>query len=398
MEIENIIVVCRGQENCLYKLNGYSLPLGVGGAEKNVVQNIDILLKRKYKISFIMLGINKLTNSTFALKNINLIPMPLDMGKIADGINFLKSLLFTPPFKIKGLEKEKTMVIVHDQFISALLIKLFQPKFKVILVLEGTYKGLAWTFYINNLVGRVAYFLISFFSIFMVDKIMTDRHTSWLLNTKIRLLREKTYFMPNSIDTNLFSPVQEKSFIEGIPNHSKMLLYVGRLGFTPQKNPELLLQAFEYVQKTDENIKLLIIGISTKILGNLLEQFWRKNGREKIKNINCIELVQNEDLPKYYGSADLTLLTSKFEGTPYVVLESLACGTPCVVTDVLDPGIIDDGANGYICKNFNPKDFAELILKGLKLSSKIKFQNQSLLNPIYLAEKREDNLLKVLYS
>ena len=192
MGIKHIIVFYRAKEGSVYKLNGYILPMSIGGVGKNVVQNIDIL--KNNKISLVILGINKLVGEGFTL-GINLIPMPLSINeiRITDVINFLRGVLSKPLFKIKGVEKENTVVILHGQFIQALLIKLFQPKLKVILILEGTYKALAWSVYINNPIWRFVYFLASFFSISIVDKIMTDKDSLWLLRTKIKFLRNKTY-------------------------------------------------------------------------------------------------------------------------------------------------------------------------------------------------------------
>lgn len=44
--------------------------------------------------------------------------------------------------------------------------------------------------------------------------------------------------------------------------------------------------------------------------------------------------VPHAEMPRYYGSIDLYVCTSKIEGTPNPVLESMACGVPVITTDV----------------------------------------------------------------
>ncbi len=50
--------------------------------------------------------------------------------------------------------------------------------------------------------------------------------------------------------------------------------------------------------------------------------------------VQDIYLVGNKDVKAYLGKLDFTILTSISEGQPLAVIESLAAGRPCVVTDV----------------------------------------------------------------
>jgi len=64
---------------------------------------------------------------------------------------------------------------------------------------------------------------------------------------------------------------------------------------------------------------------------------------------HCLFLGNKSDVENYYPLCTLTVLPSLFEGTPNVLLESMACGTPVVASNVSDNAyLVRDGETGYI--------------------------------------------------
>jgi D-inositol-3-phosphate glycosyltransferase len=72
--------------------------------------------------------------------------------------------------------------------------------------------------------------------------------------------------------------------------------------------------------------------------------------------------VNHRELPDYYNSADICVVPSHYESFGLVALESLACGTPVVATDVGEmKRIIRPGETGFVVPDNSPIELAEKI-------------------------------------
>ena len=67
------------------------------------------------------------------------------------------------------------------------------------------------------------------------------------------------------------------------------------------------------------------------------------------------------DIERVMCALDVSVLPSAFgEALPNVVAESMACGTPCIVTDVGDSGYLV-GNTGWVVPPRSPRNLAECI-------------------------------------
>ena len=117
------------------------------------------------------------------------------------------------------------------------------------------------------------------------------------------------------------------------------------------------------IKKKNDNIRVLLCGDGP--LKNDFEKYISKNRLNKY--IHFAGHVENDDLPKYLAASDVYVSTSLSDGTSLSLLEAMAVGLPCVVTDI--PSIMEwvtDGVNGFIVPKKNSIVVADKIIELLK--------------------------------
>jgi glycosyltransferase involved in cell wall biosynthesis len=126
---------------------------------------------------------------------------------------------------------------------------------------------------------------------------------------------------------------------------------VGRL--EPQKRFDLLIEAFAAIRRDRPRLKLLIAGEGSS--RPLLEACIARFGLAD----DCRLIGQCGDVPLFHHALDLFVQSSMYEGTPNVVLEAMALGSPVVATDVGGTAdLVRDGIDGTIVP---PLDLPALI-------------------------------------
>lgn len=136
---------------------------------------------------------------------------------------------------------------------------------------------------------------------------------------------------------------------------TKIVLAVGRL--TYQKGFDMLLEAWIQVNKAKPDWKLKIVGEGEDRVK--LTNFIKEN-----KLNDSVELVGNTDnVGQYYEQAEIFCLSSRFEGFPMVLLETLAFGLPVVSFDC-DTGpaeVLENTGSILVAQNDKPQLSTSLI-------------------------------------
>jgi len=176
---------------------------------------------------------------------------------------------------------------------------------------------------------------------------------------------DKIAVIPCGVNLNLFRPVDKEQARKELGlDHEKLILFVGRMD--PLKGLEQLLTALTHMD-SDKPPVLLIVGggQSSSQMQSALGMIRDLNLEERVKFFGS---VAQSRLPLFYSAADICVIPSYYESFGMVALESLACGTPIVATNVGDmKHIIHDNQIGHIVGDNSPVDLAAKISSLLTL-------------------------------
>jgi glycosyltransferase involved in cell wall biosynthesis len=140
-----------------------------------------------------------------------------------------------------------------------------------------------------------------------------------------------------------------------VPAEAHVVSTVGRL--TAIKQHDLFLEAAALVAQRDPQALFLIVG-DGDLRGDLERTAARLGLTPRVRFLGW-----RRDLATVYGATDVFMLTSRNEGTPVALIESLAAGVPGVSTDVGGVGdVIDDiheGAIGLLAPSGDARTLAD---------------------------------------
>ena len=172
---------------------------------------------------------------------------------------------------------------------------------------------------------------------------------------------QKVSLIMNAVDSAIFKPDlsarKDARNVHGCAENDLVLLFAGRL--EEVKRVDRIIDSLAFMREKI-GAKLFIAGDGT------LKENLRKQALEKGINNNVVFLgyVPHKELPALYNMADILMLPSIMEGTPMVVLEALACGTPAIATRVGGlPDLIENGENGFLLDDASPQDIAEAVMR-----------------------------------
>ena len=170
-------------------------------------------------------------------------------------------------------------------------------------------------------------------------------------------------FIPNGYDLSILkiNKIQKINFRKKIKIKKNVPLIGNVARYDPQKDHLNLLNALSLIREKNTNFFCVLVG--SNVDQNNIDLI---SVIKRLKLSNHVKLLgQHSNISKVMNGLDIHVLSSSYgEGFPNVVAESMACGTPCIVTDVGDSALIV-GKTGWVVPPKNSIKLAKAIEKAL---------------------------------
>jgi glycosyltransferase involved in cell wall biosynthesis len=156
----------------------------------------------------------------------------------------------------------------------------------------------------------------------------------------------------NGVDLELFQPGDRDALRRELGMEGFTLMSVGHL--EPRKGHEMVIGALPALP----DARLFIAGSGPD--RNKLEQLAQQLKVDE--RVRFLGPLPQSELRKYYGGADALVLASSREGWANVLLESMACGTPVVASNVWGtPEVVAAPEAGVLMAERTPKGVADAV-------------------------------------
>ena len=205
---------------------------------------------------------------------------------------------------------------------------------------------------------------------------------------KIGYDRKKMYLINNGYDLSIFKKTKIKKTsireVHKINKKTPLLATVGRYSY--EKDHKNLFKALKILKTKNFKFRYLLIGPKINYDNSELVSQIKMYNLEDV----VILLGIRKDIPIIMREIDLHILSSNSEAFPNVVAEAMACGVPCVVTNVGEASFIV-GKTGWVVPPNNPVSLSNSIKKALAELGTKKWKSKSNLARLRIKKNFEIN-------
>lgn len=202
----------------------------------------------------------------------------------------------------------------------------------------------SWSRFFHRIVEKTAYLLSDAVLFF------TKGEAGYYRSVLHVPVKAKTFIVPPIVDVPVVTEEEKRAIREelGVVG-KKVIMFVGRL--VKVKGVDILIRAFALINHPDAALVIVGDGPERKSLERIVSELGVSD--------RVIFTGWRDDAPKLVSVADVFVLPSLSEGLPQSLLEALAHGVPCIVSDI--PPLRDLPVEYFRCGDI--KSLSELLMR-----------------------------------
>lgn len=231
----------------------------------------------------------------------------------------------------------------HADLIGGLIGFLFQ--YPVVWGIRHSFLDPSTTKFSTLIVAR----LCAFLSKKIPKRIIACAEKARSEHIKLGYCAKKIYVVPNGVDVSKFKPMplDRYSLRQSwhIPQAIPVIGMVAR--WDPQKDFNNFFSALRLLDKNNFTFTAVMIGKDINAGNDELVKLLQSHNISQ----RVLLLGERDDVPQVMNTFDVLALSSLTEGFPNVLAECMACGIPCVSTDVGDASLIVAKTGKIVAKN-----------------------------------------------
>ena len=309
--------------------------LRYGGAERQVVELANNIDRNRFDIHVCALSDDVPLRDTL-----------IDAEHRLHTIRMMNRLDFTVIPRLARLVRALKADVVHGYLFSAEIASRLAGRLAGTKVIVGSERNANQTFRASNI---LAYKLTQR----CVDIIVANSYAGTESNSKLFNRPRSNYrVVHNGVDAKRFRPMNGTKIRQelGIPLQCPVIGAFAN--YKKQKNHSMLLRAFRLALQSFPEAMLLIVG-NQPFDGRGRYNSYEGRLHRMVDDLGirrqCMFLTKRTDTERLYPVCNITVLSSLHEGTPNVLLESMACCVPVIATNVCDNEyIVKGGEVGHL--------------------------------------------------
>lgn len=329
--------------------------LDAGGAERQLVTLVTGLNKANFHVSVICFYAGGSLQRELETTGIEVIVI----GKRSrwDVLPFLLRLFLT----LRRLNPDFLYGFLILPNILAACSKLFLSHTRVIFGVRSAYVDLRQYDWLYRLVARIERFLSRF-----ADLVVVNSNPGKDLCIRSGFPPQRIIVIPNGIDSQTYIPDRAAGeLIRQQWEFSTDDFVIGLVGrIDPMKDHMTFLQAAALTVLDNPNVHFVCVGDGPDAMYN--QRMYDLSDSSSLQT-NLVWAGERRDMLAVYNALDVCCNSSYGEGFPNAICEAMACGVPCVVTDVGDSAFIV-GDTGLVVPPKDPRALADAFIKLAQIS------------------------------